>query len=142
MNTSDETPIPFDYSNGHTYERERQATETSVKLPPVLYIFGDGVQPKIIFHEAPNGKILEEESHLYSAEVTVEFNLTASNNEELFHKWLDEDLGPLTRVFQKKHLLVMDVVAFHKTPAVKSKLKELGIIVRRYHVKEEAITSG
>lgn len=105
----------------------------------MLYIFGDGVQPKIIFHGAPNGKILEKEGHLYSAEVAAGFNLTAYTNEELFHKWLDEEYDPLTRVFQKKHLLVMDVVAFHKTPAVESKLKELGIIVR-YHIEEEAIT--
>jgi hypothetical protein len=55
----------------------------------VLYIFADGIpriRPKLIFHGKATdegGKIEECESHLYHKGVTVHFNSTAYNNEEL-----------------------------------------------------------
>ena len=73
----DETPIPFEYLDGHTYEicgaktvsgksdrsgwGKRQATL-------ILYIFADGIQriqPKLIFHgkAGPTGDIFRREGH-------------------------------------------------------------------------------
>ena len=94
----DKTPIPFEYIDKKTYNirgaktiiaktdcsgwDKRQATL-------ILYIFGNGVpriQPKLIFHRKATdegGKIEEWESHLYYKGVTVYFNSTTYNNEEL-----------------------------------------------------------
>jgi len=79
----------------------------------ILYISADGKQrfkPKIIFHGAsgPAGRIYCQESSSYSPDVTVEFNPTAYNNEELLGKWISEELGPIVKDTQD-FLLVMDV---------------------------------
>lgn len=142
----DETPIPFEYLDGHTYDfcgaktvsgksdrsgwDKRQATV-------ILYIFADGVSripPKLIFHgtAGPNGQIFKQEGHLYSGGVTVEFNETAYNNQGLFQKWIVEELVPLVR---RDFLLVMDVAAFHKTP-------EILDLLRRSSVTTALIPSG
>ncbi|KAJ3454583.1 hypothetical protein MRS44_013183 [Fusarium solani] len=105
----DETPIPFEYLDGFTWEmrgaksvpgksdrsgwNKRQATL-------ILYIFADGkfrLRPTIIFHGTPTddgGQNYEKEKHLYSPDVDVEFNKTAYNNEDLFSSWIDEKLLP------------------------------------------------
>ena len=130
----DETPIPFEYLEGFTYEvrgvktvaaksdrsgwNKRQATL-------ILYIFADGVQrlkPKVIFHGKPEGRVHREECDLYANGVTVEFNDTAYNNEQLFLKWIAEELSTLTEDGEE-HLLVMDVAAFHKTETVLQSLR-------------------
>jgi hypothetical protein len=136
----DETPIPFEYNSGYSYDTKgvrsvlaksdrsgwdkRQATL-------ILYIFADGIhrlKPKIIFHGAsgPAGKIYQQEEHLYSPDVTVEFNPTAYNNEELFSKWIDKELAPLAKT---ELLLVMDVASFHVTEGIKKQLKDLGALL-------------
>jgi hypothetical protein len=133
----DEVPIPFEYLDGYSYDHcgtksvegksdrsgwsKRQATL-------ILYIFADGISripPKIIFHGSETGPIREKESHLYHHGVTVEFNKTAYNNEDLFTKFIDIELA---RVLDCKedNLLVMDVAAFHKTEGVRQRLKDHG----------------
>jgi hypothetical protein len=97
----------------------------------ILFIFADGelyLKPKLIFHgmPPPTGRILHEEGHLYSPDVTVEFNETAYNNEALFTKWIKEELFPYTN--RKEHLLVMDVAGFHKTQEVLQLLRENSVI--------------
>jgi hypothetical protein len=134
----DETPIPFEFNSGYTYEEtgarsvlaksdrsgwdKRQATL-------ILYIWADGIQrikPKLIFHgtAGPTGRIYDQESHLYSPDVTVEFNRTAYNNEELFSQWLEKEYAPVIDGGEEV-LLVMDVTSFHKTEAIKKQLREL-----------------
>ena len=101
-----ETPILFEYLDSHIYNfcgartvsgksdrsgwNKRQATL-------ILYIFADGIQrirPKLIFHgtAGPSGQIYKQEGHRYSKEVTVAYNETAYNNEELFDEWIDKEL--------------------------------------------------
>ncbi|KAH8800641.1 hypothetical protein F5884DRAFT_862549 [Xylogone sp. PMI_703] len=100
----DETPVPFEHLDGYSYDitgsrtvsvhtdrsgwNKRQATL-------ILYIFADEIQrikPKIIFYgtAVPSGQIYAKENHLYHPGVTVEFKLTAYNNEELFMQWIEE----------------------------------------------------
>uniref|UniRef100_A0A0B7KKN3 SAP domain-containing protein n=1 Tax=Bionectria ochroleuca TaxID=29856 RepID=A0A0B7KKN3_BIOOC len=129
----DETPIPFEYLDGYTYEvkgtktiqgksdrsgwNKRQATL-------ILYIFADGIQrlkPKVIFHGKPEGQIFENEGYLYSPDVTVEFNDTAYNNEELFRYWIANELAVI--LDGKEHMLVMDVASFHTTDDVLQDLR-------------------
>src|SRR5580692_8253063 len=103
---------------------KRQATLT-------LYIWVNGIQqlkPKLIFHgtAGPAGRILKKEQHLYSPDVTVEFNKTAYNNEELFSQWIDKEFTPAVADMSDV-LLVIDVASFHKTDHIKQCLKELKI---------------
>jgi hypothetical protein len=130
----DETPIPFEYLDGYTYELKGSKTVAGKSARSgwdkrqatlVVYIWADGemhIKPKLIFHGAPppRGQIYAQEGHLYSKDVTVEFNETAYNNEELFLKWLNEELFP---VLEKDTLLVMDAVSFHKTKEILDLLK-------------------
>ena len=134
----DETPIPFEFNSGYTYEEtgarsviaksERSGWEKR-QATLILYIWADGIQrlkPKLIFHgtAGPMGKIYTQESHLYSPDITVEFNKTAYNNEALFNQWMDEEYASAI-IGMEEVLLVMDVATFHKTDAIKKRLKEL-----------------
>jgi hypothetical protein len=60
----------------------------------------------------------------------VEFNKTAYNNEELFSRFIDEELVPDTGVSKENPLLlIMDCAAFHKTRDILNKLKDTGVDV-------------
>lgn len=134
----DETPIPFEFNSGYTYDTKgSKSVQTKSdrsgwdkrQATLIVYIWADGIQrikPKLIFHgvNGPTNRIYNQEKHLYSPEVTVEYNPTAYNNEELFLKWLEEEYTPVTTEIGEV-LLVMDVAAFHKTPAIKAKIREL-----------------
>lgn len=140
----DETPIPFEYLDGRSYDfvgartvsgktdrsgwDKRQATL-------ILYIFADGIprlKPKIIFHARTGNSVREKEGHLYHPGVTVEFNKTAYNNETLFCKWITDELAPALNQEKEKNsqasLLVLDSAGFHKTPMVLDVLRSHSII--------------
>jgi hypothetical protein len=145
----DETPVPFQFLDGQTWDlcgvktvsgkadrsgwNKRQSTL-------ILYIFADGLfrdpvdnqngrelplrlKPKLIFKGSSTGKLWEQEHKEYAPDVTVEFNPTAYNNEELFLKWIKEEYLPSLSE-GKDNLLVYDVAAFHKTDEVKAAFKE------------------
>jgi hypothetical protein len=130
----DETPIPFEYSEGKTYNKRGEKTVTvhiarsgwdKRQVTLILYIFADGIpriKPKLIFHGTPTeegGVIWERESHLYSAKVTVHYNESAYNNKELMNSWITEELIPILKPTQQDEvLLALDAAAFHKTPAI------------------------
>lgn len=134
----DETPIPFEYLDGYTYNscgsrtvagRSSRSGWDKRQATLILYIFADGVtrlKPNIIFHGAEKSRILADEIDLYAPDVTVSFNPTAYNNEDLLLRWISEELDPILQ--QKEHLLVMDVAAFHKTEAVLTALRERRVI--------------
>jgi hypothetical protein len=140
----DETPIPFEYIDKRTYDLQGAKTVTAKtdrsgwdkrQATLILYIFADGIpriQPKLIFHgKATNegGKIEERESHLYNKGVSVHFNESAYNNEELTIQWIDQELIPeLNPTAQNEVLLALDAAAFHKTPAILQKLRNNYII--------------
>ena len=105
----DETPIPFEYIDKKTYNTKGAKTITAKtdcsswdkqQATLVLYIFADGIpriRLKLIFHRKTTnegGKIKERESHLYHKGVTVHFNSTAYNNEELTIQWINSELIP------------------------------------------------
>lgn len=132
----DETPIPFEYLDGHTYDirgnktiggKSERSGWDKRQATLILYIFADGsapIKPKLIFHGKPDGRQFDKEGHLYSKDITVEFNQTAYNNEGLFIRWIEEELRPLVEKKDEDFLLVMDVAAFHKTPAILQKLRD------------------
>ncbi|KAM5344618.1 hypothetical protein ACJ41O_013153 [Fusarium nematophilum] len=88
------------------------------------------IPPTIIFHRTPTeegGQIEEKERHLYAQDVIVEFNKTAYNNEEIFSRWIDQQLSKVTSQSEEDFLLVMDAATFHKTEQIKQKLREQNV---------------
>ena len=118
----DETPIPFEYLDGYTYDFVGKHTITGRSLRSgwgkrqatlILYVFADGQKrllPKIIFQGAAGKKsaIRAKEGHLYHPGVTVEYNPKAWNNEDLFVHWLDEEYAPLRAAGAGNYLMVLD----------------------------------
>ncbi|KAF2194264.1 hypothetical protein K469DRAFT_783135 [Zopfia rhizophila CBS 207.26] len=112
----DETPIPFGYLDGHTYDFCRAK------------IVADGVQRirlKLNFHGTdPTGQIYKREGHQYNREVTVAYNETAYKNEELFDEWITKELCPLLNSLDN---LVINVVLFHRTQVILQKLRDSNV---------------
>jgi hypothetical protein len=142
----DETPIPFEFLDGCTYDNRGSKTVagkternswTKRQATLILYIFADGsctrIKAKIVFHGTPSdkgGKAEALEKERYHPGVTVEFNKTAYNNEELFSRFIDEELVLDTGVSKENPLLlIMDCAAFHKTRDILNKLKDTGVDV-------------
>jgi hypothetical protein len=91
----DETPLPFEFLNGYTYNTKGQKTVVGStkrsgwskrQASLVLTIWADGTnrtKPILIFHGSEAGQIKAKEGHLYHSDVSVEFNPKAYNNEAL-----------------------------------------------------------
>ena len=102
----DETPIPFEYLDGKTYEMKGSRTVSGKtdgggwdkrQATLILYIFADGIpriKPKVIFHAKTGEGIIQREGHKWNKGVSVLFNETAYNNESLFKAFITEDLLP------------------------------------------------
>ncbi|RFU25380.1 hypothetical protein B7463_g10948, partial [Scytalidium lignicola] len=135
----DETPIPFEHLDGYSYDMVSTRTVSGCtdrsgwnkrQATLILYIYANGIQrikPKLIFYgiAGASGQIYNKEKHLYYPGVTVEFNSTVYNNEELFMQWIDEELILIAN--QIDTLLVMDVAIFHKTDLILERLKSANI---------------
>ena len=94
----------------------------------ILYIFSDSdkkIKPKLIFHRAESGVVRGKEEHLYSPDVTVEFNKKAYNNEDLLLRWLKEEYEPLQSQVGRDFLLILDQASFHRTEKVLTYLKSI-----------------
>ncbi|KFA80892.1 hypothetical protein S40288_10165 [Stachybotrys chartarum IBT 40288] len=143
----DETPVPFKFLDGRTWDicgvktvagRADRSGWNKRQSTLILYIFADGLfrniiegqtiqqtlrlKPKLIFKGSSTGKLWDQEHDDYAPDVTVEFNPTAYNNEELFLKWINEEYLP-SLPEGKDNLLVYDVAAFHKTEDIKAALR-------------------
>jgi hypothetical protein len=57
----------------------------------------------------------------YHSGVVVEFNKEAYNNEDLFLRWINEQLQP---TLEGETMLVMDVASCHKTSTVRMQLEK------------------
>ena len=105
----DETPIPFEYLDGSTWDlrgaktvagRTDRSGWSKRQATLILYIFADGsfrLKPKIIFYgtAGPIGRIFDDEGYLYAPDVTVAYNETAYNNEDLFYDWIKDELADI-----------------------------------------------
>jgi len=122
----DETPIPFEYLEGKTYD-QRGAKTVWVKesrsgwdkrqASLVLCVFADGISripPMIIFRGT--GARLGAEKLRYHAGVLIEFNATAYMNDTLFAKYITNYLVPA--LGGRPTLFALDLMGSHKTPAV------------------------
>jgi len=103
----DETPIPFEYLDGKTYDIKGSKTVGGKtdgsgwdkrQATLILYIFADGIsriKPTLIFHGKTGEAIAKKEGHKWNKNVTVLFNSTAYNNEVIFHEFLQKELIPV-----------------------------------------------
>jgi len=131
----DETPIPFEYLHGKTYNQQGEKTvrvkETRSgwdkrQATLVVCIFADGVArvpPMIIFHGT--GTRLRAERQRYHQNVLVEFNPTAYMNDTLFERYIISHLIPV--LGNRPTLFALDLMGSHKTPAVLDLLRQNNI---------------
>lgn len=135
----DETPLPFEYLNGRTYDivgsktiwvKETRSGWDKRQASLVLCIFADGINripPMIIFHgKGSNTKPFQEEQKRYHPGVIVEFNETAYMNDALFLKYIELYLIPV--LGGRPSLFALDMCTSHKTPAVLDTLRKQKII--------------
>ena len=126
----DETPIPFEYLDGYSYDFKGAKTITTKTIRSgwgkrqatlILYIFADGIKrlpPKLIFHGSEDSSLINNrESAQYDQRVTWEYNKKAYNNEKLMMKWLEEEITQFVSNRQPL-LMVLDQASFHRTPKV------------------------
>lgn len=134
----DETPLPFEYLSGKTYnpvgDRTVWVKETrngwdKRQASLVLCIFADGVNripPMIIFHGKGISQRLINESKEYHPGVIVEFNQEAYITDTLFLKYIDTYLLPALE--GRPSLFALDMCKSHKTTAVLDKLHQNNIV--------------
>jgi hypothetical protein len=131
----DETPLPFEFLNGYSYDFKGATTVAGKsersgwykrQATIILYIMADDstpFKPVIIFH----GKGTVARREHYDERVDVYFNETAYNNKDLFHTWLQNTFQPY--IMQQvcgieESLIVMDAAAFHKNEAIRTFIKQ------------------
>ena len=132
----DETPIPFEYLDGATYESSGSKTVwvkstrsgwDKRQASLVLCVFADGVPripPMVIFHGT--GKRLGDEFDYYHPGVLIEFNEKAYMNDQLFLRYITDYLIPALE--GRPTLFALDLMGSHKTPAVLDTLRKHQII--------------
>jgi hypothetical protein len=125
----DETPLPFEFLSGYSYEfkgartiagKSERSGWDKRQTTIILYIMADDstpFKPVLIFH----GKRTVAKKEKYDDRVDVHFNDTAYNNKDLFHKWLRKVYQPYVAQHtdgNKESLIVMDAAAFYKTETI------------------------
>jgi len=134
----DETPLPWEYLIGRTYDLKgaktvwsKSAESGSEKHQCTLFlcIFADGVPrvpPILIFTATTGTKIREREGHLWDKRVHIEFSPSGWMNEGLFMKFILQFLVP---IFGKERaLFVFDRYWAHLTPPVIQTCRDNNII--------------
>jgi hypothetical protein len=124
----DQTPIPFEYLDGRTYNKTGERTvwlqssqsgwdkrQGTIQLT----IFADGephVKPLIFFRGMGVGSGILAEMKGYDPRVVVKFNPKAYANAENMVEWLDEQVIPV--LDNQPTLLAVDLFGGHKTDTV------------------------
>ncbi|RPB02936.1 hypothetical protein L873DRAFT_1671743, partial [Choiromyces venosus 120613-1] len=132
----DETPIPFEYLDGWTYESIGVKTVWTKsthfgwdkrQASLVLCVFANGVPripPMVIFHGT--GRRLGDEFTHYHPGVLVEFNEKVYMNDNLFLCYITDHLAPALEGHPS--LFALDLMGSHKIPTVLDTLQNHQII--------------
>jgi hypothetical protein len=124
----DQTPLPFEYLDGKTYNQagdstiwvqQSQSGWDKRQATVQLTVFADGisrVQPLIFFRGKGIGVAVLAEMKLYDPRVIVKFNPKAYANGENLLQWLDEQVVPV--LDNQPTLMVVDLFGAHKTDDV------------------------
>jgi hypothetical protein len=133
----DETPLPFEFLSGYTYDWKEVTTMAGKsdrsgwnkrQATIILHIMANGdtsFKPVIIFYG--QGTVLAKEQPYYDLRVEVHFNPTAYHNKEMFLRWLEDVYQPYVADNadgNEESLVVMDAAVFYKTFAVMKFLYE------------------
>ena len=141
----DETPLPWEYLIGRTYDIQgaktvwsKSAESGSEKRQCTLFlcIFADGiprVPPILIFTATSGARIRERESHQWDKRVHVEFSPTGWMNETLFTKFILNFLVPLFG--KQRALFIFDRFRAHLTPQVLQTCRD-------HHITPSLIPAG
>jgi len=129
----DQTPLPFEFLRGRTYEfkgkktvwiRALRSSWSKRQATLMLTACADGVlrvKPLLIFRGDPTSASYDTEKLQYDRRVRVIFNSKAYSNEEVTLEWIEKDLLPAimsTGSEQDPRLVALDVFAGQKTAAV------------------------
>ena len=141
----DETPVPFEWNEGATYEHKGAKTVQANtdragwnkrQAIASLFLFADGVpriNPEIIFHRKPTRRLYAQESPFYYPRVRVVFNEKAYANRETTDKFFNNVLLPTIRAANngklEDFLLVFDCASFHKTPALLKQMRKNQVVL-------------
>jgi hypothetical protein len=137
----DQTPLPWEYLTGRTYEfkgsrtvwvRSRKSGWDKRQATIQLTIFADGVarvKPLIIFRgeEKTTRTQRKREAAQYDSRVVVKFNPKGYANTAIIFFWLETMLLPVLGDPRDATLLVMDLLKSHKTDEVKEWLRDHNI---------------
>ncbi|RPA90191.1 hypothetical protein L873DRAFT_1635811, partial [Choiromyces venosus 120613-1] len=130
-----ETPIPFEYLDGKTYETtgEKEVWAKSSQIAwdkrqasLILSVFVEAVPrvpPRVIYRG--KGKCLGDERSKYHPNVLVKFNDNAYMNDKLFLHYIEDYLVPVLGGHPPS--FAIDFMGSHKTPAVLQKMRSHGI---------------
>jgi hypothetical protein len=125
----DETPLPFEFLNGYSYDfrgartiagKSDRNSWNKRQITIILYIIADGstpFKPVVIFYS--KGTVASKEN--YDNRVNVHFNETAYNNKDMFYIWLCDIYQPYVARHARcneKSLIVMNAASFHKTETI------------------------
>jgi len=124
----DQTPLPFEYLEGQTYNKIGEKTIWAQSSQSgwdkrqgtiQLTVFADGiprVKPLIIFRGQEIGPTVVQEMESYHRRVVVKFNAKAYSNAENLLEYLQNKFIPVLN--SQPRLLVLDLFAAHKTQEV------------------------
>lgn len=136
----DQTPLPWEYITGRTYEfkgsktvwvRSKKSGWDKRQATIQLTIFADGVarvKPLIIFRGAEEARApRKKEEAQYDPRVVTKFNPKGYANNAIILFWLETMLLPALGDPHNATLLVMDLLKSHKTDDVKGWLRKHNI---------------
>jgi len=128
ISNMDQTPLPFEYLEGQTYNKIGEKTIWAQSSQSgwdkrqgtiQLTVFADGiprVKPLIFFRGQGIGPTVVKEKEEYDPRVVVRFNAKAYANAENFLEYLEDQFIPI--LDGQPSLLVLDLFAAHKTQEV------------------------
>jgi hypothetical protein len=133
----DETPLPFEFLSGYTYDWKEMTTVAGKsdrsgwnkrQVTIVLHIMANGdtpFKPILIFYGQRT--VMIKDQPRYNPRVDVYFKPTTYHNKEMFLKWLEDTYQPYIASQAgegEKSMVVMDAAAFHKTPPIMKFLRK------------------
>lgn len=132
----DQTPFPFEFLTGRTYdfqgnktvwEKALRASWGKRQATLQITICADGknrCQPLLIFRGLGTAKALQSEMTRYDPRVRAIFNAKGYSNENVILNWLETDLIPSCAFPNRPRFVALDVFAGQKTTAVLTAFRE------------------
>ncbi|KAH0606088.1 uncharacterized protein H6S33_003749 [Morchella sextelata] len=112
MFNMDQTPFPFEFLTGRTYDFTGNSTIWERALR------SGWVKPLLIFRGKGESKPIILESMRYNSRIRAIFNPKGYSNESITLDWLEKDLIPSSAFPEKPRFLALDVFAGQKTAKV------------------------